>query len=417
MNQQSVSVIGFAASFFGLLALLGLAVISLHLIIDPDNQYNYVNFESIESRKLPLIASGKDKTNLIKNTDANCIIIGTSRSELGINPEKVKGYQCINLSLMLGSVSDMLDILTYSQQHMDIKAIYFGIDYSMFMPNAGKVEHAYKVTTLQGNNSIQFSDFLSVTKLKAIADIIFNNEVTTSKTHYPNGQRKIGKWQKSFERNGHEKMFLRNERAFIKRKIYQQPYEANLSLTRKRARSNTRKQTRRTPTDNSDFVFEPASYQDNLTAFNNILANAKKHQINLYPFISPIHIRQLSVIHSTHQFENFKKWKLALLNAFNVSYSGTKLWDFSYIKGITDENVLTGKQTMQGYWESQHYKESLGDDVLHNIETINDTHLLGFNNINDVNQEQEFALTDYQKLHPNLHSKHINWAKRFHAFQ
>ena len=189
--------------FFVLFLTLAASVATLHLIIDPKNIYNLVDIEFLEARKQVLIKSGSDKTNLIKYTNSNCIILGTSRSELGINPNDITGYKCINLSLIHGTMSDMTDILNYAIKHMDLKAVYIGLDYAMFTDTGRKKKNKY---TNEANNkqsgtknlldSIRY--IYSVKGLKRIISLFKKDPTIGSKNHNSNGTRKHNPWLNSF---------------------------------------------------------------------------------------------------------------------------------------------------------------------------------------------------------------------------
>ncbi|NRB36963.1 MAG: hypothetical protein HRU20_00685 [Pseudomonadales bacterium] len=410
MNQEKKSLSLFALIFLSCLLLLSALVIALHVIVDPDNRYNLVNIPSIEKRKGALVESGKNKTHLIQNTDANCIILGTSRSEAGILPESISDYNCINVSLMHGSIHDMQDILNFADHYMDIKSVFFGIDYAMFLPNEDKVLHSYTLPNQEDKEiNASFTDMLSVTKLIDIIRVLAGEPVKSSDIHEDNGVRKTNRWQESFERNGHAPMFLHNERRFIMREIYNKPTNRTQET---RKRTQYKRPHKKLGNNNKT---QHISYQNKMQSFNAILKLCHSKGIKLYPFISPVHIRQIHLIDTSDRLNDFFQWKHELLEQIAKRDSSIDLWDFSYIQGISDEAVPKDRSPMQWYWESQHYKQALGQLVLDEMQSQSTTFIINAKNVDAINENQRIALQEFKHSNKRVVKKHVNWNKRYHA--
>lgn len=397
MSTHKSSTFGFIIALLAGILLLAVSCVAIQLVVDPRNQYNLINIKDLEARKLPLVISGKDKTNLIKNTNANCIILGTSRAELGINPENIPNYNCINLSTMRSSVEDMRDILRYALQYMDIEMIIWGIDFEMFTNKYGRVKHKYHTEqkktasstklmpntvlentpkTMYPTSLLELKNFFSYQDIQKAFKLISGDPIPGSKYHINNGQRKKDKWQRSFDRNGHLAMFQRNDKKFLRANIYLQ---------------------------NKNKQYQQRSHNA-FTAFNEVITIIQEHNIEFYAFISPIHIRQLSLIDASNRFDDFQQWKIDLLTSLNTG-ANFNLYDFSVIDNITIEKVpkSNSHQAMQWYWEAQHYKESLGDVIINHMTTDSgQDFLLNIDNARSFSKRQFDLLSEYKNNHPEV---------------
>ena len=160
----------------------------------------------------------------------------------------------------------------------------------------------------------------------------------------------------------------------------------------------------------------PISYQEHMDAFKEIMALSQKHDIIVHPFISPVHIRQLNIIDTSKRLPEYYRWKSDLIKSITKIHPITKLWDFSFIPDISNEKVTDGNVKMKWYWESQHYKEALGEYVIDTM-LIGPTHnhQISINNVADKNAALQRALEGFKKQNTTLVQKHIDWAVKYHA--
>jgi hypothetical protein len=94
--------------------------------------------------------------------------------------------------------------------------------------------------------------------------------------------------------------------------------------------------------------------------------------IDLHFYISPIHARLMYSIDAIGLWEKFESWKrelIAVNRRFSRDHNGHQfpIWDFSDMSEYQRETVPAEGDTesrMQWYWESSHYKSSLGELIL-----------------------------------------------------
>jgi len=105
-------------------------------------------------------------------------------------------------------------------------------------------------------------------------------------------------------------------------------------------------------------------------AFERILDKAHKNNIKITLFISPSHARQWEVLAITQGWRMFEEYRKRLIAVnVKVALENNKqpfaLWDFAGYHPLTTEEVPNNpKVKMNWYWDSSHYKKELGDIVL-----------------------------------------------------
>lgn len=122
--------------------------------------------------------------------------------------------------------------------------------------------------------------------------------------------------------------------------------------------------------------WNPLDLKDGLDGYGHyrqLIFLAKKNNINLHLFISPAHARQWETIYATHLWRSFEDWKRALvrISAEELSTLGIleeAIWDFSGFSGITSVPLpAKGVIEVLNYWDSSHYKEEVGELVLNRL--------------------------------------------------
>jgi len=385
--MENKQIYGFAFALAAVLLLLTSITIAIQVVIDPENRYNLINIPVLEAKKSALVLSGEDKTNLIQNTDATCIVLGTSRSELGINPLHISEYSphfdCINLSKMNSSTEDMLDILQYARHFMKIEAVFWGLDYEMFTARYGRVRNHYQYTDSVTSERPSIKELLSYKNVIDAIALMFDEPIEGSVDHFSNGQLRQTRWSRSYERNGHAGLFHRTERMFVRKNIY---------------------------LVNKDRIYQKR-YGRSFEALEEILTIIEEDNIKFYPFISPVHIRQLLVVEASNRFDQYQQWKRDLFT--NISTNNKHdLYNFSFLENITVEAVPEDQTPMQWYWESSHYKEVLGDYLLELMHTNKgDRYKLNAENITVMGELELLLLDSYKKEHPDVVNKRRRGAR------
>jgi hypothetical protein len=119
------------------------------------------------------------------------------------------------------------------------------------------------------------------------------------------------------------------------------------------------------------------SKADRLVNFRDLAAIvvlAHDHGIQLIFFTQPYHAVYLEMLHHLGLWSSFGQWKRSVTQ-FSAA-AGVPLYDFAEYDSFTTEQVPSPGDTtkeMHWYWEPGHYKEALGDEMLHRM--INGTPL------------------------------------------
>ena len=112
-----------------------------------------------------------------------------------------------------------------------------------------------------------------------------------------------------------------------------------------------------------------------MQSFRQLLAYARKHDIELRLFVSPVHARYLEWYRRVGWWPLFQDWKRELVNAISAEQaapaaSRIALWDFSGFHAAATETVprLGDLETrMKWYRETSHYSAALGDQILSSV--------------------------------------------------
>jgi hypothetical protein len=102
-----------------------------------------------------------------------------------------------------------------------------------------------------------------------------------------------------------------------------------------------------------------------------LIAFARERHIELHLFFSPSHARSQLALMAGGQWEAVEDWKRAVMEQVAAAGDGISLWDFSGADPrFTGEPVPPRgdtSQRMRWYWESSHYRYTLGEVVLARI--------------------------------------------------
>jgi hypothetical protein len=118
-------------------------------------------------------------------------------------------------------------------------------------------------------------------------------------------------------------------------------------------------------------IFVPSSPR--LSEITLILALAKERQWDVELFFYPLHAEALALYEDNGLGELVVEWKNTIAKNVEIARKSgvkVKLWDFSCLSEVTTEPIPAKSdfQTkMKYYWESGHFKESVGDLIINRI--------------------------------------------------
>lgn len=157
---------------------------------------------------------------------------------------------------------------------------------------------------------------------------------------------------------------------------------------------------------------------DQMAQFREIIVTAKKDDINLHIFISPIHARLHEALYQVGLWEEYERWKRKLVNIVFVNNNSNprgvqlKIWDFSGYNAYTTEKVPAEADTkgrMDWYLDSAHYTSNFGHLILiemfggldnNSADVRGIGRLLNFVNIEEHLEQLRYARKIYAQNHP-----------------
>lgn len=330
-----------------------LFVVAFNRFMDPFDIFDGLRIEGINAKKPAFFTHLRlSKAFAVYKFKPTAIILGSSRSEIGIDPQHPGwGNQHVyNLGLANVNIYEVLRYLQHAQAIHPLKQVILMLDFFMFdsANNNNQQdfnEHRLSVSldgVLQNQGRDIFSAVASLDALSNSIDTFFKQDMISD--YHPNGMQKPTKMQSVIKKyNGYRSTFKTNESNFFN-KAYQ------------------------------DFTIKTPD-QNNWEVYQQIISFAYKQGIDLRMAISPSHARRFELIGAMGNWDIFEQWKHQLLQiseeeAAKLSKPPFPIWDFSGFNYYTTEEVprlSDSNAKMQWYWESSHFKKELGDLVLDRI--------------------------------------------------
>ncbi|MEQ9553735.1 MAG: hypothetical protein RIM23_29445 [Coleofasciculus sp. G3-WIS-01] len=260
------------------------------------------------------------------------ILLGSSRTEVGLNPNHVAiptPSSTYNLGI---SGANMYEVFRYFQHALknqpDLTHVILGIDFFMF--NQQRENQIDFDETRLEKQQITLSDFLDVTfSLDALSTsyttFLANRSDSSATPYYANG--------------------MRNPDFFIQHDLPEQSIVKGFKFSLNK------------------YLHDPSLYQDytlsrhQLNYLKQLIHLCQENQITIQIFISPSHATQWEAIRKAGLWSVFEDWKREVVKI-------TPVWDFSGYNRITTEPI---SERMINYFDNSHYRQNVGDLVLNRL--------------------------------------------------
>lgn len=340
-------------------------VIGLNKVIDPFRLYNGPELSGINEIKPEIDNRARlAKAWGVYRRKPTGIILGSSRSDYGLNPEH-SGWttkNVYNLALPGGSVYEALRYLQHAQVINPLEQAVLGVDFFMFntyWPKTLDFDENRLLTTQDGKINRHFKRFEKLEILTSVDTLISSfktikaqkNEFFVEPPHIANGQRHPTMREAYMPvAGGYHALFVDDIKAHILRRWLPPPH--------------------------LDYRFDdPNTGESTFDWFRSILKFAHDNHIDLRIIISPSHALLWEALFDMGLGDKWEIWKRELVRineeeAKKLGASPFQLWDFSGYNRYTTETLppLGDKESkMQWYWEGSHYKSALGDIVLNQV--------------------------------------------------
>ncbi|MBL4759874.1 MAG: hypothetical protein JKY80_03340 [Mariprofundaceae bacterium] len=356
------------------MALVSLTII-INIFVDPYEQFHTASITGLNAEKYNSGSRITKALKVSKNTFGT-LIMGTSRAEIGFNPEHPTWQErpVYNLSLNAASMDEVYQVFQYTLAHNPPKSLFLSLDLLMFNQHnelGADFEHSLFSGHSVWHNTMQ--SLLGFNTLNQSRKTVRRNMRGTNSYYTSTGQR-IG-----------QRVFTglignQGQRSLFWRALTSQ-YIQN---------TNTYK----------NFAYDSSKVKH----LQNIIQICQKRSINLYLIIPPIHALQLETIVQMGLWSDFEHLKKDLVDI--TVHTTVPVYDFTAWIGINAESLPAledHKSRMQWYWEASHFKENLGDKVIQKVLTgAKNNHFgnrLSIRNINTHLQQQRDSRNQYINLH------------------
>ena len=329
-------------------------------LIDPYWIYRKIEIDGVNKVK-PMFRThiSMAKANLVNKIKPQGLILGSSRSGYGLDPEH-PGWQTspvYNLSLPGTSIYELMRYFQHATAANSVKEIVLALDFFMFNGQRRyKTDFNEKRLNVDRNNKLNFisnvydipATLFSIDSLMASIKTLRSQKSTNG--YLANGQRNWSSYAERIKKvGGYRNMF------HLVEKEYLTDHWWFSSCNR------------------YDFV-EPQTHKSTLRYLKAIISAAYINNITLHIVISPNHARFLEVIHAAGLWDIYEEWKKMLVftiktEANKSGKSEFKLWDFSGYDMYNSEDVplKNENKAMEWFWEPSHYKAELGTLILNRI--------------------------------------------------
>lgn len=330
---------------------------SFNWLIDPYMIWNTFQIPGINTNKSQLANNERIFKNVgLAYQPADTIILGTSRSDIGLNPRHpALGLSAINLAFSGQSYGETQKLFDTLNDRSAIKAFVVGLDfYATTTPSPRSslpaIDHGNKKLSDKNSWQLKFSISTLMDSLITIAQ----RDVTPSATWSEKGLRLVS--PEHVKSMGGHRQYMNN----IEKVYLVESYLPALSC----------------PLDTSFPITIKSQPSSEIRA---IFSRAHRENIALKPIISPSHSRQWEVFSAAGLWDQWEEWKHQLVNineeeALRAGREPFPLWDFSGYNSISMETVpaLGDTQTiMHWFFDSSHYTPAAGDLILDRVFNFN----------------------------------------------
>lgn len=356
--------------YLALITLLPLILIGIYAsaiwVIDP---YGFYRPDTrIEANIKPAMIDNQNmaKSQIVKETHPETVIIGSSRVDFGINPNHpfFNGSSVYNYGLSGIRIIDLEHVIRHAVLS-GATHIVWGLDFYGFNAHAKPPSDFTTNRLLNGNNnpSSDMNTLISISSFwPAIQALKADNH---SANTMMNGQQSATALDHKTETIGTDDMMRATYSTFLNNLYF--------------------------PAPTRSFAFATDDQNDSFTAFDRPLKFLQNHNIKLTLFIAPQHASHYALIHHSGLMNQYTTWK-DRLHTIATSYD-FDIHDLTTINAFTTEDTT---QPMVHYWESSHYKPIIGNMILDALQGKN-------NALKPISLDQfQNRLTQYECDHPTI---------------
>lgn len=324
------------------LVLAGLgAVVALNAVVDPFGVYPSVHFESLDPYRSGR-ASRTGRAALLLRGDAQTILMGSSKVEVGLDPldPALGGHVTYNVGLSHTHLSELPSVFALALRHNpDLRRILLAVDFRMVrrkLPSNADFDLSALNQDISGIE-YQTDKLVSHRAVKGSIETLARWALGR-----PAGSTPQGHFNRFRTSRHPQEIFARELQA-----VYRRAY--------------------------AEMKYDPSMVE----RVHEMLDLAQRANVRVDVVILPTHPTLLSMIRLSDNWENFERFKRDLTRVVAESGGGTEsgasLWDFSgWQHGLSDPlPPLADKDArMKHFWDPSHFRSEVGGRVLAEIYSV-----------------------------------------------
>lgn len=377
----------FIRIFFKLVLGVLILTFSINLAVDPLGLFGMPTWEGFNAEKTQYQKYLRmAKPHAVRMLKPSGLILGTSRAE-NVDPGhpgwRADAYPVYNMAIQSSRIHEVLRNLQHAQAQHRLAQVVLFLDDFMFDPRAPS-EEGFREARLDREptpriNMAWLDDLvMALLSHDALAESITTVRSQGQKVpvlYLANGAHDPTRLQSAVDqKGGHRKMFLEQVR----------------------------------PAGREFTGDDTAPYE----TFRAVLSFCRENNIDLRLAINPMHAHMLELYWVNGTWEKLENWKRRLVRILDHEAVGSHavepfpLWDFADYNGVTKEPVPPlGDATtrMRWYWESSHYKNTVGRLMLDRI--------LGGNSAPQDRHQDFGMMVRLSNIDPHLRSIRVQHAE------
>lgn len=404
--------------------------LAFNVMVDPYGMYRLADIAGFNHHKPAIYNRVRlAKAYEVRRLQPGTVILGTSRTHLGIRPSSPSwpsdGLPVYNLAFDGATTKEMDAYLRHAQAVHPLRRVLLGLDTYHLTNAPGAVQQDFDSQLLLKDPSLwsyarvvmgDLKLLISYDTLMEGVSMLRAQEPSPAQWFSPDGQR-LGEVyfhqpSEHYRTLGPRAYFDEIDKLEVRFKLawrIPQSHNDGAELS---------------PTANADTV-------TSLGYVQRIIAFCREHDIALMVYITPAHVHQLEIASATGEWSAIEHGKRALVQllAEDASQHPTAaafpLYDFGSYSSITTEALPSpgSDKEMRYYWESSHFKAEVGDLVLRRIFQTGDVPTdfgvrLDKSSINDALARTREQQQRYEASHPQdvAHIQHeVVEFKRLHG--
>ena len=319
----------FAAYNYSLIAVASIPVLLVGLFnwaIDPQDifktPYYGINHQKITKDNNDRLFKAIDIIRLQPNT----IIIGSSRTKQGIDPEAVTGVNNSNVYNLALNGPNFYEVRRYIEHAIynqpNLEEIILGIDFFMFNENLAN-QPTFNEARLEKKRIILDDAIKNLFSIDTLGNSIDTIKASQNSPNTINNDYGDDGFMPNRNHDNGEAIWR-----------FHQSIKLYFSL-------------------HSDYRLSQSYWND----FREIVELCRENNIKLTVFISPSHATHWESIYATERWDVFEQWKRDLVSIVPV-------WDFSGYNSVTTEKIA---KYMENYVDNSHYTPEIGNLILQRI--------------------------------------------------